>query len=85
MFNKHMFLRTLCSKNFLCNVRRYNRGCGIGHMDGVSGFGVWALVAQQLFNVTVDTIILWITVKWRPSRSFRGIDLKGCLPMDGNC
>jgi len=34
------------------------------------GFGVWALVAQQLFNVTVDTIVLWITVKWRPKASF---------------
>ena len=34
------------------------------------GFGVWALVTQQLFNVIVDTIILWITVKWRPTREF---------------
>lgn len=34
------------------------------------GFGVWALVAQSLFNATVDTIILWITVKWRPKMMF---------------
>ncbi len=34
------------------------------------GFGVWALVSQQLFNTTVDTIILWVTVKWRPSKEF---------------
>lgn len=34
------------------------------------GFGVWALVAQYLFNATVDTIILWITVKWRPKPVF---------------
>ena len=34
------------------------------------GFGVWALVAQQLFNLTVDTIVLWITVKWRPKLMF---------------
>ena len=34
------------------------------------GFGIWALVAQQLFNTTVDTIILWVTVKWRPKRMF---------------
>ncbi|MGN0620900.1 MAG: lipopolysaccharide biosynthesis protein [Porcipelethomonas sp.] len=34
------------------------------------GFGVWALVAQSLLNVTVDTIILWITVKWRPKMMF---------------
>lgn len=34
------------------------------------GFGVWALVAQQLFNSTLDTIILWCTVKWRPKKMF---------------
>lgn len=34
------------------------------------GFGVWALVTQQLFNTTLDTIILWTTVKWRPKRMF---------------
>lgn len=30
------------------------------------GFGVWALVAQQVTNLFIDTIILWIIVKWRP-------------------
>lgn len=34
------------------------------------GFGVWALVAQMLFNTAVDTAILWITVKWRPKKMF---------------
>lgn len=34
------------------------------------GFGVWALVIQQLFNTTMDTFILWITVKWRPKKIF---------------
>ena len=38
----------------------------IGIAMAKKGFGVWALVAQQLFNLTVDTIVLWITVKWRP-------------------
>ncbi len=32
--------------------------------------GVWALVAQMLFNTAVDTTILWITVKWRPKKMF---------------
>ena len=41
------------------------------------GFGVWALVAQNLFNATVDTIILWVTVKWRPKRQFSLERLKG--------
>lgn len=34
------------------------------------GYGVWALVVQGLFNALVDTVILWITVKWRPKRVF---------------
>lgn len=34
------------------------------------GFGVWALVAQHIFNVLVDTIVLWVTVKWRPKFYF---------------
>lgn len=33
-------------------------------------FGVWALVVQYLLNTMVDTIILWIFVKWRPKRNF---------------
>lgn len=35
-----------------------------------NGFGVWALVIQYIFNAFVDTVILWITVKWRPQRTF---------------
>jgi len=41
------------------------------------GCGVWALVAQMLFNATIDTIILWITVKWRPKKMFSFQRLKG--------
>lgn len=40
------------------------------------GYGVWALVAQQLFNVTLDTVILWFTLKWRPIRAFSWERLK---------
>lgn len=43
------------------------------------GYGVWALVAQQLFNTTVDTIILWIVVKWRPKPCFSIARLKGLI------
>ena len=35
-----------------------------------TGFGVWAIVAQQLSNTTIDTLILWLTVKWRPKKMF---------------
>lgn len=38
----------------------------IGIWMAYNGYGVWALVSQHLFNTLVDTIILWITVRWRP-------------------
>lgn len=49
----------------------------VGIMMALYGFGVWALVIQQLFNVTVDAIILWFTVKWRPKKVFSLERLKG--------
>lgn len=42
----------------------------IGIFMAYKGFGVWALVAQDLTNTIIDTIILWITVKWRPTKVF---------------
>lgn len=44
-----------------------------------AGYGVWALVAQQLSNATADTVILWITVRWRPRKNFSWERLKGLL------
>ena len=43
------------------------------------GYGVWALVAQQLSNTAIDTLILWLTVKWRPQKKFSWIRLKELL------
>jgi len=34
------------------------------------GFGAWAIVAQQVINVFIDTCILYITVRWRPTKQF---------------
>lgn len=48
----------------------------IGILMAYWGFGVWALVAQMLFNATIDTLILWITVKWRPKKMFSTQRLK---------
>ena len=48
----------------------------VGIVLAYNGFGIWALVIQQLFNVTVDTIILWITVSWKPKKQFSLIRLK---------
>ncbi len=41
------------------------------------GFGVWALVAQTLVSQSVNTLTLWLTVKWRPKWMFSFERLKG--------
>lgn len=38
----------------------------VGIWLAYAGFGVWALVIQNLVNQAVDTLVLWIVVKWRP-------------------
>ena len=43
------------------------------------GYGVWALVFQQLLNVTVNTAILWLTVGWKPKRMFSWKRLGGLI------
>lgn len=42
----------------------------IGIIMAYNGFGVWALVFQQLSNTLIDTVILWVTVRWRPTWAF---------------
>lgn len=42
----------------------------LGITMAYAGCGVWSLVAQQLSNTAIDTLILWCTVKWRPKRIF---------------
>ena len=49
----------------------------IGIYMAYSGYGVWAIVFQMLVNTAVDTIILWIIVKWRPKMMFSLQRLKG--------
>ena len=48
----------------------------LGVFMAYKGLGVWALVTQNLFNLTMDTVILWITVKWRPIKVFSWDRLK---------
>lgn len=46
-------------------------GSGIaGVVLAYLGFGVWALVIQQLANIFLTCLILWFTVKWRPKAVF---------------
>ncbi len=48
----------------------------VGLAMALNGFGVWALVAQGLVNPLIDTIVLWMVVKWRPKLIFSFSRLK---------
>lgn len=42
----------------------------VGIYLAYKGYGVWALVAQNLINQGLDTLLLWITVHWKPKLMF---------------
>lgn len=48
----------------------------IGIILAYNNFGIWSLVFQQLVNQILITLILWFTVKWRPSGQFSFIRLQ---------
>lgn len=70
MMFKRFFYATLVGTIFSAFL-----GIALAYAD----FGVWAIVAQQLSNTTIDTLILWITVKWRPKKMFSWDRLKNLL------
>lgn len=72
--------RNLIFKRFFFATLGGTVGAAIlGIWMALNGFGVWALIAQSLFNNAVDTVILWITVKWRPKKIFSFNRLKVLL------
>lgn len=70
MLFKRFFFATLGGTIFSAFL-----GIGMAYV----GYGVWSIVAQQLSNTAIDTLILWITVKWRPKKMFSWARLKGLL------
>lgn len=63
---KHMMFK----KFFFATLGGTLFSAGLGIFLAYKGFGTWALIAQQLSNAIIDTIVLWITVKWRPKWMF---------------
>ena len=51
----------------------------VGVWLAYAGYGVWAIVAQKLVNLTIDTLVLWLTVDWRPKLIFSFERLKGLI------
>ncbi len=49
----------------------------VGIAMAYGGYGVWALVYQQLTSIVILSIIMWFTVKWRPRLLFSITRIKG--------
>lgn len=72
--------RTMQFKRFFFSTLTGTIGAAfLGIWMAYQGFGIWALVVQNLFNQLVDAVFLWITVKWRPKRMFSFKRLKKLL------
>lgn len=48
----------------------------IGIFLAYEGCGVWALVVQQIISYLITTIMLFLTIKWRPAWKFSFVRLK---------
>ena len=68
--NAYLAKNMMFKKLFFSSLGAIVVSGAIGVITAYSGWGVWALVAQQLVNQFVITIILWFTIKWRPSFLF---------------
>lgn len=51
-------------------------GAFVGIGSAFLGYGVWSLVAQTLTVVTVTTVLLWLSTRWKPKMIFCWSEVK---------
>lgn len=71
--------KMIFKKFFFATIGGTIGAASLGIILAYLGFGAWALIVQSLFNNFMDTVILWITVKWRPKKKFSFDRIKGLL------
>lgn len=74
--NAYVSKKMIFKKFFVCTSIGTIGSAFVGIWMAYGGYGVWSLITQQLFNTIVDTIMLWVTVKWRPILKFSFVRLK---------
>lgn len=75
--NAYVSRHLLFKKYFFATLGGTLTAAFIGIYMAYNGMGVWSLVAQNLVNQFIDTVILWFVVKWRPTLEFSLQRLKG--------
>lgn len=73
--SRHMIFR----KFFFSTISGTVISAVVGIWMAIKGFGPWALVFQYLTNSAIDTIVLFVTVPWRPFFEFSGERAKSLM------
>lgn len=68
--------KLLFRKSFTSRIAGVVLSAAVGLGMAAAGYGVWALVAQQLVASFVGTVVLWFTSGWKPSFTFSWERLK---------
>lgn len=66
----YLMRNLLFKKLFVSSVVSVVLSAFIGIVMALEGYGVWALVAQQITASFLSTIVMWYTVNWRPIPAF---------------
>ena len=73
----YVFKNMLFKKFFFSTLIGTIISAVVGITVAYKGYGVWALISQNLTNSVIDMIIIWCLVKWRPKWMFSFERLKG--------
>lgn len=72
LLRRRMAFRSLAMQSLIASLV----GQAIAIVMALSGFGVWALIAQTLVNQLVASVYAWIVARWRPSLKFDRTEFK---------
>lgn len=72
ILTKRMNFKSLTIRDVVATIV----GGGIGLIAAFSDFGLYSLVFQQIASVATATILLWISIKWRPKLEFSKVEVK---------
>lgn len=72
ILTKRMNFKSLTLRDIIATIV----GGSIGLIAAFSDFGVYSLVFQQIASVTTATILLWVSIKWKPKFEFSKIEVK---------
>ena len=72
LLRKHLNFKTLAIINIVTSVISLS----VTIFMAYKGFGVWALVAQNVLSSGIPALIFWFVIKWRPKFTFSSQSFK---------